>query len=330
MHLTANPIDWYAARAAGVAAYILLTATVTLGIALAGKLPGRRWRQWPAFAVEDLHRAGGLLVGTFIAIHVATIAIDSFLPFSPMQLLIPLTSVYRPVWVALGIVAAELLLALAITNHYRDRVISRRWWRRAHYVNFAVWAAATLHGMGSGTDRSAPWLIAIYAACVAAVAAATTWRLTTHRPAGRIRAAAPGGVAALTALLVIAAQLGPLHSRARPWDAASFRDALTGRILQEAAVSRAIVSMSGQASGPQNVLVRADLLVAPGRISQTRFQMEYLPSGTLCLGTVLHVAATSFTARCTISTGARRSIAASWRLDTQAGLRGTLSVSSPR
>jgi sulfoxide reductase heme-binding subunit YedZ len=93
------------------------------------------------FAVEDVHRYGGLLVGTFIAIHVVTIGIDSFLPFSLTQLAVPLADGYRPIWTGLGIAAAELLLALAITNHYRMR-ISHRLWRRAHYANFAVWAAA--------------------------------------------------------------------------------------------------------------------------------------------------------------------------------------------
>ncbi len=137
MHLTSSPIDWYAARAAGIVAYLLLTAVVTLGVSMAGRAPGRRWKRWPMFAVEDVHRAGGLLVGSFIALHVVTIAIDSFLPFSLGQIAIPLTSRYRPIWTALGIVAAELLVALAVTNHYRDR-IPRRWWRLAHYENFAV------------------------------------------------------------------------------------------------------------------------------------------------------------------------------------------------
>ena len=122
MHVTSSPVDWYAARAAGIAAYLLLTAVVALGISLAGRAPGRRWRGWPMFAVEDVHRVGGLLVGSFIALHVITIAIDSFLPFSLGQLAIPLTSRYRPMWTALGIVAAELLLALAVTNHYRRRI----------------------------------------------------------------------------------------------------------------------------------------------------------------------------------------------------------------
>ena len=125
MHLTSSPVDWYAARAAGIVAYLMLTAVVTLGIAMAGRAPGRRWRRWPMFAVEDVHRVGGLLVGSFIALHVVTIAIDSFLPFSLGQLAIPLTAGYRPIWTALGIVAAELLLALAVTNHYRRRIPRR-------------------------------------------------------------------------------------------------------------------------------------------------------------------------------------------------------------
>lgn len=97
MHLTSNPVDWYAARAAGIVAYVLLTVVVSIGISLAGRAPGRgRRRRWPMCAVEDVHRAGGLLVGVFIAIHVLTIAIDSFLPFSVGQLVVPLASAYRP------------------------------------------------------------------------------------------------------------------------------------------------------------------------------------------------------------------------------------------
>ncbi len=159
MHLTSNPVDWYAARAAGLAAYVLLSAVVVLGLTMAGRA---RLARWPRFAVEEVHRAGGLLVGCFVVVHVVTIAIDSYLPFPLASLVVPGLSTYRPLWVALGIVAAELLLALAFTNRYRNRLVPYAFWRRAHYLNFAVWLAATLHGLGSGTDRDAPWLLAIY------------------------------------------------------------------------------------------------------------------------------------------------------------------------
>jgi methionine sulfoxide reductase heme-binding subunit len=326
VHLTSNPIDWYAARAAGIVAYLLLTAVVALGVSMAGRAPGRRWKRWPMFAVEDVHRAGGLLVGTFIALHVATIAIDSYLPFSLGQLAIPLTAHYRPIWTALGIVAAELLLALAVTNHYRDR-IPRRWWRGAHYANFAVWLAATLHGLGSGTDRNAPWMIAMFAASAAVVAAAVMWRVGERR---RISAALRPAVlvfaAAAAAVVVAALALGPLRAHPRPWNAVRFTDRLSGRILQQDAATRAIVSMSGSATGDQNALVRADLLVGPSQLESTSFQLELLPSGAVCTGTVKAVRSFGFDAECRMADGTRRHVHAAWRLVANARLSGTLTA----
>jgi methionine sulfoxide reductase heme-binding subunit len=324
--LTSNPVDWYAARAAGIVAYLLLSAVVTLGIAMAGRAPGRRWRRWPMFAVEDVHRVGGLLVGSFIALHVATIAIDSFLPFSVRQLVIPFAASYRPVWTALGIVAAELLIALAITNHYRRR-LPHRYWRLAHYTNFVVWIGATLHGLGSGTDRSTAWMIALFAACAAAVTAAATWRVGVRRgldAVGRPGAAIGAGTAA--AALVVALALGPLHVHTRPWNAARFSDALSGRILQESGTTRALVSMAGTATGSQNALVRADLLVGRQQLAATSFQLELLPSGAVCSGTVQQVRSFGFDAECRLSDGTRRHVHAAWRLVQNAVLRGTLTA----
>src|SRR5438034_8370845 len=119
MHLTSSPIDWYAARAGGIAAYLLLSAVVALGATMARR---SKPEGWPRFALEDVHRFGGLLVGTFVTIHVVAIAIDSYLPFTLAQVVVPFTDRYRPLWVGLGIVAAELLLALAVTNRYRQRL----------------------------------------------------------------------------------------------------------------------------------------------------------------------------------------------------------------
>ena len=165
VHLTSNPVDWYAARAAGITAYLLLSAVVLLGLTMAAK---KTFARWPRFTVEDVHRFGGLLVGTFVAIHGVTVAIDAWLPFSVQSLVVPFISIYRPLWVGSGIAAAELLFALAVTNHYRRR-LPYTFWRRAHYLNFAVWGAATVHGVGSGTDRSAPWALAMFATAVSAV-----------------------------------------------------------------------------------------------------------------------------------------------------------------
>jgi hypothetical protein len=96
--------------------------------------------------------------------------------------------------------------------------------------------------------------------------------------------------------------------------------------VQQTAVSRAIVSMTGQATGLQNALVRADLLIAPGRLESTSFRMEYLPSGAICTGRVAQVRRFGFDAICGMPDGAPRRIHADWTLTSTAQLRGTLSV----
>jgi sulfoxide reductase heme-binding subunit YedZ len=165
-------IVWYVARAGGILAYLLLSGSVILGLLLAGraKLPG-----WPRFAVEDIHRFVGLLAGSFIAIHVGALLVDSYMPFSLANILVPGTAPYRPVSVAFGVIAAELLVALAVTNRYR-KALSRRFWRRAHYLNFAVWLLALVHGIAAGSDRATVWALALYIGTASVVAGLTASR----------------------------------------------------------------------------------------------------------------------------------------------------------
>jgi methionine sulfoxide reductase heme-binding subunit len=163
---------WYTARAGGLLGFALLTASVVLGLALSGRA---RLRRWPRFAVEDVHRFTGLLAGTFVGIHVLALLLDTYVPFSLAQILAPGTASYRPLPTALGVVALELLAALAVANHYR-KCLSYRFWRRAHYLNFAVWAFALLHGITSGTDSGTVWALTLYAVAAGSVAGLVVWR----------------------------------------------------------------------------------------------------------------------------------------------------------
>jgi methionine sulfoxide reductase heme-binding subunit len=310
MHVTSNPAIWYAARASGVAAYVVLSLVVCLGLTLGGKAQSRRW---PRFSVEEIHRFGGLLVGSLIGVHVLAIAADSFLPFSLTQLLVPFTSTYRPLWTGLGIAAAEILVALAITNHYRKR-LPYRFWRKAHYLNFAVWGLASLHGLMSGTDRGATWLAILYGISVASVLVLLLWRFGgLGRRAGRIATA--GGVTVVALPLLI---IGPLRHSAPLWNAANVKESLTGSVVRNGTQLQQIVSFVGQAARPQKLLVRADLLVAPQQLEQTSLQLEYLPSGDICRGRVTNVGGTSFSGTCSLPNGEQRTIQASWVLN-QAG-----------
>lgn len=325
MHLTSNPIDWYAARAGGVVAYVLLSINVSIGLLMSGK---KSMKRWPKFALEDVHRFTGILTGTFLVLHIATIAIDAYLPFSLVSLAVPFLASYRAIWTGLGVAAAELLLALAFTNHYRNTAISYRFWRRAHYVNFAVWAAATFHGLGTGTDRSTPWMITIDGVAVGAVCGLTAWRaLRSAGAPASLQRSAPVLTGALGIALIVALAQGPLRFQPKEWNAANFRDSLSGQILTDSGVTRGIVSMAGNGSGSQRVLVRADLLVTTTKLASTEFQMEYLPSGTLCIGTVTHVGSTDFDASCKLPDGTTRYISASWALGSSSSFTGGLLTS---
>jgi predicted ferric reductase len=175
MHLTSSPVVWYAIRASGVVAFVLLTCTVLVGVGLAGKV---RLTRWPRFTVDALHRYLGTLFWVFLGVHVLTTAVDSYVRLSIGDIVIPFASSYRTTGLGLGIVATELLLALAIVNRLRDR-LSYRFWRRAHYLNFAVWVGSTLHGVYTGTDS----LVLLYAAAIVLVTASGGLRAASGRNA---------------------------------------------------------------------------------------------------------------------------------------------------
>ena len=305
--MSSSPAIWYAARASGVAAYVALSIVVSLGLTLGGKAQSRRW---PRFSVEDVHRFGGLLVGSLIGVHVFAIAVDSFLPFSLTQLLVPLTSSYRPLWTGLGIAAAELLVALAITNHYRRR-LPYRFWRKAHYLNFAVWTLASLHGLMAGTDRGAVWLAILYGVSVATVLMLLLWRFGARFfRSPRIATAGVVTVIALPLLIV-----GPLRHSPPVWNAANVDESLTGSVIRNGTELQQIVSFVGEARRPQKLLVRADLLVAPQQLENTSLQLEYLPSGDICRGRVTNVGGENFSGTCRLPNGERRTVDASWVLN---------------
>lgn len=313
MHLISNPIDWYAARAAGVTAYVLLSAVVILGATMASR---RQLALWPRFAIEDVHRLGGILVGSFIVLHVITVELDAYLPFPLASTLIPGVTSYRPFWVACGIVAAELLLAIAITNHYRDRGVRYDIWRRVHYLNLAVWIAATLHGLGTGTDRGSAWLLSVYVVSTACVTAAICWRFLK---VGRLALVA--GVA--TAGVIVAVATGPLQVSKRPFNSAdaNFSGPLKGIIdVRPDDVLWTAVMVTGVGGGEQQVWIRADFLLRLHRgVRTSSFVMEYLPNGRRCRGDVTELldkikrANYGFRAQCRTAKGLSRIVEVHWK-----------------
>ena len=109
-------VTWYVVRASGLVAFAGLTISVVLGLLMSG---GARSARWPRFALEDVHGFAGVVGGVFIALHGLALLVDTYLPFTAFQLVVPGTAPYRPLATAAGVIAAELLAALAVTNRLR-------------------------------------------------------------------------------------------------------------------------------------------------------------------------------------------------------------------
>jgi sulfoxide reductase heme-binding subunit YedZ len=208
--LAASPSAyWYATRGAGTVALILLTASVVLGI-----LDFSRWRPGnrPRFLVDGVHRTVSMLAVVMVVVHVVTTVADGFAPITLLDSIIPFVSPYRPLWLGLGTIAFDLLLAVTITSLLRGR-IGHRTWRAVHWAAYACWPLALVHGLGSGTDAPAAWSLLITAACALAVLIAVAWRIGAAFPADDGRRTLAGAVIAtgLIALIFWTVE-GPLAS----------------------------------------------------------------------------------------------------------------------
>lgn len=264
---------WFATRGFGVVSLLLLTTIVVLGVAGA-----TRWRsvRWPRFVVAGLHRNLTLLALVFISLHVLTTVLDGYAPISIVSAILPFTSAYRPIWLGLGALAFDLLLALTVTSLLRARIGYARW-RALHWFAYASWPIALVHGLGTGTDARVGWMQVVTLVCVASVVGAVLWRVSAERAAAGLRTAAT--IVAIAAPLAIggwylsgpaqrgwAARAGTPKSLLAPITSSSsqaaaapvatlptsaFTSTFTGRVRESSqdANGRVVVNIAGRTAG---------------------------------------------------------------------------------
>jgi DMSO/TMAO reductase YedYZ heme-binding membrane subunit len=351
---------WYLARSTGAVALVLLTLSVILGILDSVRFSSAP--RWPRFAIDSLHRDTSLLVIAFTAIHVVTSVLDGFAPVSLIDGLIPFRSPYRPLWLGLGALSFDLLIALVITSLLRRR-LGYRAWRAVHWLAYASWPVAVLHGLGTGTDVKAGWSLALTAGCLAAVLAAAVVRL---RAAGRaetgIRAGATLLAVAVPVGLVVFAAAGPLQkgwarragtpvsllgavhsvshgSSAVPVSAApsgkaplerAFRADLSGTVAQSTVLGGAVVELGLRLGGAVSGQLRVRMGGAPlsgGGLSLTGSQVDLTGPGLRSAlgGKVVSLQGDQFVARVSDAAGAVMQLRASLSIDQSTGaVTGTL------
>jgi sulfoxide reductase heme-binding subunit YedZ len=168
-----NTAFWYASRATGIVALLLLTAVLVLGILVnrQGRLPGL-----PRFAVTDIHRNLSLLSVAFVAVHVLTAVLDTYVHIPLISAVIPFASGYERLWLGLGAVSLDIMAAMIVTSLLRGRM-NRVLWRAVHVLAYASWPVAFAHSIGSSKDLQQGWLLDMAIGCAVIVAAAVVWRL---------------------------------------------------------------------------------------------------------------------------------------------------------
>jgi methionine sulfoxide reductase heme-binding subunit len=184
---------WYTTRGAGAVSLVLLSAVVALGLLARARAeaPG-----WPRFLTVALHRDISLMAVVFLALHIVTAVVDPFTHLGITAALVPFGSYYRTVWLGLGTVAVELLLAVVVTSLLRHS-IGARVWRGVHWLAYACWPLAVIHGLGTGTDAFSRWMLGITFVCVSTVVGCVAWRvLTPGDPLGHERRAAAASASA--------------------------------------------------------------------------------------------------------------------------------------
>lgn len=200
---------WYLTRSTGGVALLLLTAAIALGV-----FDVRRWStpQWPRFVVDSLHRNVSLLAMVFLVVHILTSVLDSFAPISLLDAFVPFAGSYRPLWLGLGAVAFDLLIAVTLTSVLRQR-FGYASWRAIHWLTYASWPIALLHGLGTGSDGASTWLLALSIFCIAVVLVAVLIRVADGWPEHLARrGAALGGAGVFSLFLLLWIPAGPLGS----------------------------------------------------------------------------------------------------------------------
>jgi Ferric reductase like transmembrane component len=197
---------WYLTRGTGLVALLLLTAGLVLGVMGPTRF---RTRRLPRFAVSGLHRNVTLLAVVFVAAHVVTTILDGYTPIGLRDAFVPFLASYRPIWLGLGAVAFDLLLALIVTSLLRSR-LGVRAWRAVHWLAYASWPVALLHSLGTGSDARSTWLVVPAVACTVSVLAAVIWRIAAAaRGRPGLRVAGSAAAIALALLAVVWYRGGP-------------------------------------------------------------------------------------------------------------------------
>ncbi|MGA7670089.1 MAG: ferric reductase-like transmembrane domain-containing protein [Nitrolancea sp.] len=303
MSTSTSNLLWYVGRGSGITAYLLLTFSVVLGIALS-----RRWHstRLPRMVIDELHRWLTTTFYVFVAIHIVTILIDPFTHFRVIDVIVPFASGYRPIWLSLGIIGTELSIAAGASVWVR-KWIGYRVWHVLHLTAYPIFLMSLLHGIGTGTDTKTSWMTLLYVISFVLVAGATLWRLI-EIPAWRT------GVIATTLVVAVALVVWGLGGPyADGWAKAA---GTPDKLLQKAAVQKGLATADSAtpttatatptSTGPQLPTNIQDTITGETLLNDERTQALFRGTGqgttTIDVAIQLQVISSQFTGQIQLRT----------------------------
>ena len=178
-----SPYLWYSTRATGLVTLVLFTLVVSLGTLVATRIGGTYVGR---FEINELHRSMSVVAIVFLAIHVTTTVVDSYVPTGPASIFLPLTSAYKRVPIGIGAVAFDLIAAVWISSLLKVRIANTTW-RFIHWFSWLAFATSVVHAYMSGTDARKGWGLILIVVCGGVVLSSAVYRYLARpaRAAGR-------------------------------------------------------------------------------------------------------------------------------------------------
>jgi sulfoxide reductase heme-binding subunit YedZ len=168
---------WIVSRSSAIVAFVLVTASVFLGLTMASK-PVRG----PGFAktMRSLHEQAALAALVAIGIHVVAVFADPWLKPGVVGVAIPFVLSLNRVWNGIGVIAAYLAFLLGLSFYLRKH-IGGRLWRQAHRATIVVYVLGLFHALGAGSDTGSLLFLGFAAVTAVPIAILFVYRLGAAR-----------------------------------------------------------------------------------------------------------------------------------------------------
>lgn len=172
---------WTMIRLSGLTGHFFLTLSVLAG--LLGSFPALKKQKARLHNVHLYSGWAGLLA---IVLHATLIIVDTYAPLSLLEILVPGTASYEPLWNAFGTISLYLFGFVLVTSDFLKETLGKTLWKLTHWLVLPAWLLMTLHGIFIGTDTGTLFTTIWYACSTL-----TLFTLILYRMQIRPKTAAP-------------------------------------------------------------------------------------------------------------------------------------------